>query len=132
MSALSATVAAMNQPSEQPPVWLYDGHAWRLTADPVRWDADLDEFEEYREAGYRAGVAVAHPRASLDQDGAGLRLWTREKQPQCMITIEWSGEVWNVYAARLPDGLDVMAKWAPIFAHASPPVKPQAWRVPAP
>jgi hypothetical protein len=42
-------------------------------------------------------------------------MWVRDKSPQCLITIEWSlGIIRSVYAARYPDGLDLMAKWAPM------------------
>lgn len=43
---------------------------------------------------------------------AHLTLFARHQHPQCLIGIEGAGTTRAVYAARLPDGLDLMARWA--------------------
>ena len=52
-------------------------------------------------------------------------MWVREERPQCLIAVDWSMGIRSVYAARFPDGLDLMAKWAPIFHNGAPPVPPR-------
>jgi hypothetical protein len=51
---------------------------------------------------------------------AQITLFVRREPPQCLIDIEGAGGgTHTVYAARLPDGLDLMARWAPIAQAAA-------------
>ena len=98
--------------------WLYEGGSWALADDPVPPDGEpgSDWREEYAAAGF------AHPFLVLglhsednDASAAKIVLYTRQEAPQCMIEIEGrSGTYHRVYAARLPDGLDLVARWAPM------------------
>jgi hypothetical protein len=52
--------------------------------------------------------------------GAQLTLFVRHEHPQCLIEIEGqSGATRSMYAARLPDGLDLLARWSPIVSAAA-------------
>lgn len=44
----------------------------------------------------------------------------RRERPECLIDIEGAGgSTRSVHAARLPNGLDLMARWAPIAQTAA-------------
>jgi hypothetical protein len=103
-------------------VWLYEGGAWRQIADPIDWSEGDDVRARYTEAGYAQAAGhvpfleVGHPDA-LGTAGyvAGLTLWVRAKSPECLIDVGGTDSSSRpVYAASLPDGLDLMARWAPI------------------
>jgi hypothetical protein len=107
-----------------PMAWIYEDGEWKQDIDPVTAREDADVDQERADAGYCGQdgkdrqPALAVPYSGLDpaQEESGLRMWVRDKHPQCLITVEWSlGVIRSVYAARYPDGLDLMAKWAPIF-----------------
>jgi hypothetical protein len=114
-------------------VWLYDGGDWQLIENPVRLSSDRgDIFDKYAEADYCSRnpidrypvLEVPYSGTEPLQQESGLSLWVREEHPQCVITIDWSVDVRVVYAARFPDGLDLMAKWAPIFHNGARPEQP--------
>jgi hypothetical protein len=102
-------------------VWLYRDGDWELADDPIPWSTGSDDVRgKYAEAGY---TEVPGPPAepllvlglhSEEARPAGqLTLFTRREPPQCLIDIEGAGGATRtVYAARLPDGLDLMARWA--------------------
>lgn len=105
-------------------VWLYEGGRWTLIDDPLLWKADDHDVEaKYIEAGYSESSTT--PPADwflalgLHGDQARpavqIRLYARQDPPQCLLDVEGpEGSSRTVYAARLPDGLDLMARWAPI------------------
>jgi hypothetical protein len=105
-------------------VWLYEGGDWTLAADPIPWSAEGgdDVRAKYAEAGYTdAPGPPAEPFLVLGlhseeaRSAAQLTLFVRREPPQCLIDVEGaSGVTRTVYAARLPDGLDLMARWAAI------------------
>jgi hypothetical protein len=106
-------------------VWLYDGSAWSLVPDPIEWSerGGDDVFAKYAEAGYAEHdgdcFLALHPPGG---DDPALWLWVRPgKPPECLIHVDGTASsAHTVYAARLPDGLDLMARWAPIV-RAGPP-----------
>jgi hypothetical protein len=82
-------------------VWIYDAGVWRLADDQ-------------KEAGYQASVRLR------EGDGAQhLELWARPgTAPECQIIVTGElGEPHVVYAARLPEGFDLMAKWQPLVTN---------------
>jgi hypothetical protein len=107
-------------------VWLYDGETWSLAPDPIEWIGDGDDvYERYQAAGYglRADLGGAAPflRLGVTDEVAGsgvaaLSLWVRPgKPPECLIGIDGTDDSGHaVFAARLPDGLDLLARWTPI------------------
>ncbi len=104
-------------------VWLYEDGGWKLADDLITWDADGDDVSaKYAEAGYsEASREHADPFLVLGlhseeaQRAAQLSLYVRSEPPQCLIDIEGpGGSTRTVYAARFPDGLDLMARWAAI------------------
>lgn len=114
----------MSQPENPPKAWLFEDGTWQQVDDPIPWRDDGDVRQERKDAGYID--QYGHPAARVyypgtEQESAGLTLWVRDEHPQCLIDIEWSMATRSVYAARFPDGLDLMAKWAPIFYHAALP-----------
>jgi hypothetical protein len=56
---------------------------------------------------------------------AHMSLWTRDGKPECLIDIFHGGANGAnaaVYTDRLPDGIDLFARWAPaIYRHGSEP-----------
>jgi hypothetical protein len=105
-------------------VWLYQGGDWELADDPIPWSGEAgdDVRAKYAEAGYTElpgpqaepflvlGLNSEEARAAVQ-----LTLFTRREHPECLIDIEGpGGSTRAVYAARFPDGLDLMARWAPI------------------
>jgi hypothetical protein len=106
--------------------WLYEAGKWRLTGDLITCDGD-DVLMKYAEASSTGGVRQRQRRrvpgtgtARTGGRPAGPdELVVRTESPQCLILIEGpAGSSWAVYAAGLPDGLDVMARWAPIITAA--------------
>lgn len=104
-------------------VWLYEGGSWELADDPITWSEDGDDVrEKYAEAGYtELPGQTAEPFLVLGlnsgeaRPAVQLNMFVRREPPQCLIDIEGpGGSTRSVYAARLPDGLDLMARWAPI------------------
>ena len=105
-------------------VWLYEDGGWELADDPVAWsgEAGEDVRAKYAEAGYSEfsrTAAVPFLVLGLNsqdaQPAAQFTLFVRREHPECLIDIEGArGSTRSVYAARLPDGLDLMARWAPI------------------
>jgi hypothetical protein len=107
-----------------PMAWVYEDGEWKQDIDHIAAREDGDVDQERADAGYcgqsgkdrQPALAVPYSGPDSAQEESGLRMWVRDKHPQCLITVEWSlGEIRSVYAARYPDGLDLMAKWAPIF-----------------
>jgi hypothetical protein len=143
MTVLGAIVRVMrtvppppDRPFEPPRmVWLYESDGWQQVEEPIRDREDGDVDQERADAGYcghdgkqrQPALEVTYSGPDTSQEESGLRMWVRDEHPQCLITVEWSlGEIRSVYAARFPDGLDLMAKWAPIFrvgAAPSPPTR---------
>jgi hypothetical protein len=114
-----------------PMVWLYENGAWKQAADPITWSEQGDDVRaKYARAGYteapgfsgRAEPARPFLALGLDHEGAlpvaQFTLFVRSERPECLIDIEGTagvgGSTRTVYAARLPDGMDLMARWAPI------------------
>jgi hypothetical protein len=104
-------------------VWLYEGGSWELAADPITWSEDGDDVRaKYAEAGYTetAGESadpflVLGLNSEEARPAVQLTLFVRREHPECLIDIEGpAGSTRSVYAARLPDGLDLMARWAPL------------------
>jgi hypothetical protein len=105
-------------------VWLYQGGGWELADDPIPWsgEAGEDVRAKYAEAGYTevpGGPAEPFVVLGLNSEEARpavqLTMFTRRKHPECLIDIEGpGGSTRTVYAARFPEGLDLMARWAPI------------------
>lgn len=105
-------------------VWLYEDGGWELADDPIAWsgEAGEDVRAKYAEAGYSEfSAAAAEPFLVLGLNSEDARpaaqftLFVRRERPECLIDIEGTvGSTRSVYAARLPDGLDLMARWAPI------------------
>jgi hypothetical protein len=111
-------------------VWVYEGGEWQQDVDPITEGPDGDVDQERADAGYygrdgkdrQSALAVPYSGPDPAQEESGLSMWVRDERPQCLITVEWSlGEIRSVYAARYPDGLDLMAKWAPIFQQGPKP-----------
>jgi hypothetical protein len=97
--------------------WLYEHGHWKLTTDPIGTDSDV--AADYERAGYSELPDGATPFLSFgfhSEDitpAVQLQLFVRHEHPQCMIEIEGSsGSLRNVFAATLPDGLDLVARWA--------------------
>ena len=113
-------------------VWLYGDGSWKLAADPITWSDQGDDVRaKYAEAGYTEAheypgrptpPALPFLMLGLDHEGtlpvAQITLFVRRERPECLIDIEGtagiSGSTRSVYAATLPDGMDLMARWAPI------------------
>ncbi|MDQ2812892.1 MAG: hypothetical protein M3Z75_13705 [Actinomycetota bacterium] len=105
-------------------VWLYQDGGWELADDPVPWSgkAGEDVSAKYAEAGYSEfSRTAADPFLVLGLNSGEARpaaqftLFVRREHPECLIDIEGAGgRTRAVYAARLPDGLDLLARWAPI------------------
>ena len=104
-------------------VWLYEAGDWQLADDPIIWADGDDVMEKYAEAGYseyRSSSATWFLAFGLNSEdnpgyGAQVTLYVRDARPQCLIGIEGgTGSNRAVYAARFPDGLDLMARWAPV------------------
>lgn len=115
----------MGESPGYPKVWLYDGGTWQQVDDPIDWGEGGGVTDFYAEYGYcdkdrQPAVRIAAPESDV-VSATELRLWVREEHPQCVIDIEWSGRMRSVYAARFPDGLDLMARWAPILRHGATP-----------
>lgn len=116
----------MTQPNElADKVWLYENHEWSLTDDPLNWGEEGGVLSaKYAEAGYTEmpldnGSAFPFLSFGLNSEqarpAACFTLYVRDAHPQCVIDIEGTtGSTRMVYAASLPDGLDLMARWAPI------------------
>src|SRR6266568_2960471 len=109
-------------------VWLYQGGDWELADDPIPWSAASDDVRaKYAEAGYTQvpgppaeSFLVLGLHSEQAANAAQLTLFTRGEPPQCLIDIEGTGGgTRTVYAARFPDGLDLMARWAPITQAAA-------------
>jgi len=98
--------------------WLYEGGSWVLADDPVPQGSEpgSDWREEYAAAGFvQPFLVLGLHSEDNDASAAQIVLYTRQGAPQCMIEIEGrSGSYHRVYAARLPDGLDLVARWAPM------------------
>jgi hypothetical protein len=115
-------------------VWLYEDGEWHEDVDPIRQREDGDVDKERAAAGYygpygkdrRPALAVPYSGSDPAQEESGLRMFVREEHPHCLITVDLSTGIRSVYAARFPDGLDLMAKWAPIFRNGAPPVPPRS------
>jgi hypothetical protein len=110
-------------------VWLYEDGGWKLATDPITWDPAGDDVRaKYAEAGYsEASRGAAEPFLSLGlgselglsseaaRPAAQLNLFVRRDYPQCLIDVEGPAtSTRTVYAARFPDGLDLLARWAPL------------------
>lgn len=103
-------------------VWLYENGEWKLTEDPITWSNGDDVGAKYAEAGYSETPGQRADRFLIlglhseeASQAAQISLYVRRDPPQCLIDIEGpTGSTRTVYAARLPDGLDLMARWAPI------------------
>lgn len=105
-------------------VWLFDGASWQLVADPIEWSEDGgdDVHERYEAAGYAhrsGGGDFLRLGVSEEVSVSGvpaLALWLRPgRPPECLIEVQGSDDSSvSLYAARLPDGLDLMARWAPL------------------
>jgi hypothetical protein len=104
-------------------VWLYEGGAWDLADDPISWDGQGSDVRgKYAAAGYSelpgkdaAPFLILGLHSEDVGEAAQLVLFVRRTPPQCLIEIEGSGgSCRTVYATRLPEGLDLMARWAPI------------------
>jgi hypothetical protein len=107
-------------------VWLYEDGRWELADDPITWSTDEadDVHAKYAEAGYTEAARRDQPAEGFLVLGLGtmdakpaarLTLFVRRERPECLIDIEGPAmSTRSVYAARLPDGLDLMAHWAPI------------------
>jgi hypothetical protein len=102
--------------------WLYSEGRWRLSDGPIA-RGDRDDFlvtsgevgytETPEPSGMAAPVLGAGRPASACSSGTG-------EQPECLIRMEGPASSSRyVYGASLPDGLDVMARWASIAAVAA-------------
>lgn len=110
-------------------VWLYEAGSWVEIDDPITWGKNGEiVVERYAAAGYAQGDGAPEPFIGLEQaEGTGqagyvpgLALWVRSEPPQCLIDISGTdGTSRAIYAARLPDGLDLMARWVPIVSAGS-------------
>jgi hypothetical protein len=108
-------------------VWLYEAGDWKLADDLISWADGDDVMEKYAEAGYSefgspATWFLAFGLNSEDNPGYGAQvtLYVRDARPQCLIGIEGgTGSNRAVYAARFPDGLDLMARWVPVASTAA-------------
>jgi hypothetical protein len=114
-------------------VWVFDGREWYREPDPIEWsepDGGSDEVtERYGAAGYSPAGRPA-PFMSLgsgetaDFGKVSLELWVRPHQPpECLIAVGGTdGSSHAVFAARLPDGLDLMARWASLVQVRADPL----------
>lgn len=111
--------------NENPEVWLYEAGAWRRAPDPITWQGGDDVHARYAEAGY-AESYLPLPFISLVYPGdapgsVGLRLWVRAEPPECIIDVEGTSDTGHsFYVDRLPDALDLMARWAPLVTASAP------------
>jgi hypothetical protein len=92
-------------------VWIYDAGVWRLDDDPTGRSEEDSVWSNQKDAGYELSMRL--------RDGNGaqhLEMWTRSgASPECQIIV--TGEFGGshvVYATRLPEGFDLMAKWEPL------------------
>jgi hypothetical protein len=106
-------------------VWLYEDGNWKTIADPIPWSTSGSDgvLEKYAEAGYtESNQGDAKPFLALGLDfndwadhPTRISLFVRSQHPQCLIDIDGpAGSSRALYAARLPDGLDLFARWVPI------------------
>jgi hypothetical protein len=111
--------------------WLYDGGSWSQIAHPIVQHAG-STLDELALAGYLGPnnkqvhpvVEVAYFGPDKDKRFSVLSMWAREQFPQCLINLVWGTEAYTLFAARFPEGLDLMARWAPIFQQSGPPAIP--------
>lgn len=97
-------------PEKKARYWCFDGSSWGLIEDPLPPGSDgYDLFQ----------LVLGEP----EHRGPRMTLWARDSKPECMIDIFRGGDLGgcaSVYADRLPDGIDLFARWAPaIYAHGS-------------
>jgi hypothetical protein len=90
--------------------WCFDGSSWRLIDKPMT----KDETKLLLRLG------------GLDDSGYQMSMWRvyNHTKPECMIAVEngATGAYATMYADRLPDGIDLFARWAPaIYAHGGEP-----------
>ncbi len=102
--------------------WCFDGSSWRLIWDQLPWPPGGGTlFETHAKAGFELLLGPGE----TDDHSAHVSLWTRNSKPECMIDIFAGGVrdgVAIVYADRLPDGIDLFARWAPaICGHGGEP-----------
>jgi hypothetical protein len=99
--------------------WHYDGGQWTETTfeDDVLLPGPVPDdwpYDPLQGLGYEAIVHAG------DERTFHLQLWHSEKaSPACILLISdinWCG---TITAARLPDGLDLAARYAPIVTAAS-------------
>jgi hypothetical protein len=102
--------------------WCFDGSSWRLIDDPLS-EADDNQWSSVLELYGKAGFDLLLGPGWTGGNAANLSLWHRGSQPECLIDICHHGVNGNsqtLYADRLPDGIDLFARWAPaIYAHGS-------------
>ena len=101
--------------------WCFDGSSWRLIDDPLppegsfAWDS---LFELHGKAGFELLFGPG------EGDGHCISLWHRDSKPECLIYISGGADhgLATVYADRLPDGIDLFARWATAtYAHGGEP-----------
>ena len=99
--------------------WCYGEYAWRLIDDPLHDDQTWDSIGElYTKNGYE--LLLSHG----DDTGNAtcISLWVRDAVPQCLINIYAGGRsdaIRTLYTDALPDGLDLVARWAPAIKAAA-------------
>jgi hypothetical protein len=104
-----------------PEVWLYDAGTWRHIPDPIAWQNGDDVHERYAQAGYADPPFIDLTYPQSKSGGVGLKLWTRREPPECVIDIEGSQmSTCSVYVSRLPDALDLLARWSPLITISAP------------
>ena len=113
-------------PEKKTQYWCFDGSSWRLIDDPLEPEDGsrrrrLDELHREAEFELLLGPGVSN----LYRDS--ISLWKRGSKPECPIHIFKDIDVDDcgmatVYADRLPDGIDLFARWAPAtYAHGGEP-----------
>lgn len=92
-------------------VWIYDAGIWRLADDPTGRPDGSPAWEGQEKAGCTPAIRLR------EGDGAQyLEMATRPGvEPECQIVVTGElGQVHVVYATRLPEGFDLMARWVPL------------------
>src|SRR6266704_6972914 len=115
---------AMSGVADSALAWLYDDGTWRLSAELLPGGSD-EVMEELARAGYSESgdcggsaqefLRLGSPPEEVCQ-GTRLRLFVGplSELPQCVVLVDGpAGSSRYVYAQSLPDGLDLMARWAP-------------------
>jgi len=100
--------------AERPEVWVYrEGGMWEHAADPVPWES-TDPDEDRRGAGYSPLTWLGTPG---DGGGKIVLHYRPGRPPECALEVWGNHDIGvDLYVDRLPDALELLARWAPLIS----------------